>query len=242
MSIVSGIEELKKRMEEAKKARETAQAGDAMKQMQLELKDGDIAMIRFWTEAKDIRTAMFHAIKVLTKNGKEFTEEHLCLAPEPCKLDVDENKDNRRIKPKMFLWTYAFHVLHKNQSQPTWVKVERAGMIFYKEEINAPKFLKSGEGKDGYIVNKFLNFFYKYGTLCDRSYEWIRQGASLDTQYELLPEDPSSISDTVRAAMAATPSLDSIIKGEVATIKPADKPVELPLLERLKQAKEKGLK
>ena len=256
MAIMSGIDALKKRMEEANKARQ----GNAVQQMEIKLKDKEILRLRIFTEAKDIKTALFHRIPRQTARGKTFTDDVLCLAPEPCKWDNDANPELRGVKAKMFVWVYAYYQLHTTKDKPEWTEVNQYGTTYYKEEINAPRYLKTGEGWGGYIVNKFLQYTGRYNTLCDRDYEWVRQGATQsDTVYDLLPEDPSPLADSIKKIMAAVPTLEQVIKGDFGNVPaaspqasaqlpaaipaapaPAPKPAEPSLLERLR--KEKGNK
>ena len=241
--ILSGLEALKKRMEEAQKAREQMQNNS----MELKIKGDEIARLRILVEPQDIKTGFFHRVPRPTPKGKTFTEDIFCTAPDKeCVYDSDPKQEIRALKSRMFVWLYVYYVLHKNKEKPEWIETERAGFKFYKEEINALKYLRTGEGWGGYIVNKFLAYYGKSGTLCDRDYEWIRQGEAMNnTVYDLLPEDASKMTSEIKKIQANLPSLEVIMKGEkVESVtngaKPEEKKEELPLLERLKR--EKGLK
>jgi hypothetical protein len=228
MPVVSGLDALKKRIEEAQKARQSSE----LDKLQLKLKADEIAKIRIWTEAPDVKTFYFHGIKRLTQKGKEFTDEFMCVGPEePCKYCSLEDADARKTRVKMFLWVYCYYILHRQQAQPTWQKVDRAGLSFYREEINAPRYIRSGEGYGSYLVNKFLAYYGKYKTLCDRDYEWIRQGANFnDTIYDLLPEDPSSVQPFVRETMMKVPALEVIARSNLEPTTPATAQVAQPVV------------
>ena len=100
--------------------------------------------------------------------------------------------------------------------------------------------MKTGEGWGGYIISKFVRYFQKYGTLLDRDYEWIRQGKDMTTSYELLPEDPSTLNETVVLKIKRLPSLtDFIEKGAVPSVEEVrtTEKSSIPLLERLRKEK-----
>ena len=243
--ILSGLDVLKKRMEDAQKAREQMQQTS----MELRIKGDEIARLRILVEPEEIKTGYFHRVQRPTPKGKTFTEDIFCTAPnQECKYDSDPKPEVRALKSRMFVWVYVYYILHKNKDEKnTWVETDRAGFKFYREEVNSLKYIRTGEGWGGYIVNKFLAYYGKSGTLCDRDYEWIRQGDSMNnTVYDLLPEDPSKVSAAVKKVQSNLPSLEAIMKGEKveppngAETKVEEKKEELPLLERLKR--EKGIK
>lgn len=235
MPVITGLQALRQQMEEAQKAREQMKTSDR----ELKLKGGEIAHIRIVTEAPDIKTGMYHSTPAVSKNGKSYRNDVYCKSPnEECELCNNEAADIKKTRSKMFMWVYLYYVLHSEKRVDSWVKIERAGMTFYKEDVNDFKYIKTGEGWGGYIVSKFLAYYQKYNTLCDRDFEWMRQGSEVNnTVYDLMPEDPSKMDDKIKAGIASLQSLDSIVKGVAPEVKTGDKPTELPFLERLKREK-----
>jgi len=244
-SLISGLEQLKKRSEEIQKAREAMRNSN----LELRLKADEIAHIRILSDAPDIQTGLFHRVARQTPSGKTFTEEIFCPMPDKeCQFCLSENSDIRSRRAKIFIWVYLYYILHKKPIQGVETEeVSRAGMRFYKETVNNLRYIRTGEGWGGYISSKFIQLYQKYGTLCDRDYEWIRQGDSMtNTVYDILPEDPTPIPDEVKKVIEKLPPLSKLVKGEPIEFDgqiigegqsggESAKEEEIPLLERLKR-------
>jgi len=238
--MLTGLNALKERMAAIEKARQHMSANDR----ELKLKDSEIARIRFITDGDDFYTDSFHSVPRKTPSGKDFSEDVLCTAQErECSFCESLEEALCKTKIKIFTWVYVYYILHRSEVENSSI-FERAGLKFFKQDINDFKIIKTGEGWGGYIANKFISYFNKYGTLLDRDYEWIRQGASLNTTYELLPEDPLKVAASITKAAASLPLLkDHVTGGETGlsdnSIETGEsEPAELPLLERLKRERE----
>lgn len=248
-AMISGLEQLKQRSEEIQKAREARRVSN----FELKLKADEIAHLRILSDAPDIKSGLFHGIPRTTAKGSIFTDSIFCTMPEAeCQYCLSEDPDIRSRKVKLYIWVYVYYILHKKAPANVEVEeVKRAGLKFFKENINAVRYIRTGEGWGSYISNKFIQLYQKYGTLLDRDYEWIRQGETMaNTVYDLLQDDASPISPEIQEVMSKLPPLEKLVRGEPVEIEgvkvgsdgvelPSQKEEELPLLERLRQSRGK---
>jgi hypothetical protein len=183
----------------------------------LKLKDdAKIARIRFLTDTEDFYWAYFHPVLTPTRLGKKYTKLYYCLRQDGKECELCANPETMAVKKRIFFWTYVYGIYHLDaDSEGKWEKVEYEGTDFFLEPVNAVKLLNTGPGQNNIIEGKFDKWGKKYKTLCDRDYNWGREGSTMnDTVYDLVPVDEgkSPVSDDIKKAMESLVPLEKIIE------------------------------
>ena len=171
------------------------------KTQRLRIASGDIARVRFLTDANEVYWAYFHSVKSMTRLGKTYSRWVYCDKTadpdadcEKCKKVDLESSEVSFPRFRMFFWVFLKNIQHiKKDDKELWKAIKRlgkSGKTFYEEEVNLPLVLETGPGNQGYIEERIKTWADKYGTLCDRDYEWSRKGEKMeDTVYDLIPMD-----------------------------------------------------
>lgn len=173
---------------------ERQKKGAQVSSSELRLKgDAKIAHIRFLTDVDELEWAYFHPVLTQTRLGKKFTKEIYCMLQDDkdCIYCAQVGLDAAKVKKKIFFWVYCYGIYHLNpDAEGKWEEVEYLGEKYYIESIKAIKLLKTGPGGEGNIEMKFVNWNKRYKTLCDRDYDWSREGSTMqDTSYDLVPRE-----------------------------------------------------
>lgn len=161
---------------------------------ELVIKSGEIALIHFLSEREDIVEARFHRVPETTPGGFVVTREKFCRAEigEVCPLCSHQSEDVRSRTLRWYAWAHLYSLLVSTappgMSATEMQTVVRGRRTLYAWELNTPVILRKGEGQHKYLVNQLLTHDERFGTLCDRAYEWERTGATRnDTSYLLSP-------------------------------------------------------
>lgn len=179
---------------------------------QLRIKGGELAKIRFLTDYPEIRAAGFHTFPTFnTSLGFNIYRNIYCVQQdnEPCKYCESQTP----LIWQWHAWVWVYDVLRSVASQVAIEPVTIGEKVFYKEKINAVRLLRRGPGRNFYIIASFKTYFNKYGTLCDRDYEWSRQGSRRDdTTFALIPEDKSDALSEIQEAAKKVLPIEEYIK------------------------------
>ena len=211
--MLKGIGAIKKKTDEA--------IANASKNriLQIKLKDGEQALFRFLTEPDSVISAEFHTVKEITPKG-EWRVKKYCSQDSSCKYCAEGSTTGELI----FLWTYCYYILHKQQNprldtdpeSPKWKRVKVGEQIYFQEEVNGPRVFRTGPGKGYTYKTNLINYANEYGTYMDRDYKWIREGAQKeDTAYTLMPKDPKPMGDEVKKVLKELPDLTKVVSGEI---------------------------
>lgn len=168
----------------------------------LTLRAGESARIRFITDGPGVVTALYHSVSEVSKAGRPFYKNVYCgwEDGDECRYcqDVQRGEPIRSKKMNMYVWVYA--VTRVDGSQ---------------EVVSEPRVLRSGVGKNNYLVATLSNYLKKYSTLTDRDYEWKRDGATQDdTVYSLLPEDKGPAPQSISEVTSKLPPLGDIARDD----------------------------
>jgi len=199
--------------------------------------DGDMARIRFLTEAEDMETVHSHAIKY-TSGGKTMYSERYCVGPNNgCKYCADGLK----YTSKWNAWVYVYETYSMVPSKGSEAMQSADGKTTaYVTKVNQVMLLRQGRGKDDYIITKLKNLRQKYGTLLDRDYDYTMSKGKDSRSYDFMPNDPTQFSIRaeapyeVEAAAKAYPYTPEDTKKEV--VKASLQPVEQPKTELLSKS------
>lgn len=198
MAIIRGLDELDKAQKSEKRESVSFDA-------RLLLADGASARIRFCTDGREFIIADYHRVPTgrVSRAGRPIFQDVYC----PYKEGEDCEPHTRVGK--------ADAIPHRLMNAYVWVySITKADGE--ETEINGVRLLRIGGGKNGYLSAMFTNFLRKYGTLCDRDYEWRRTGAGADdTVYSLLPEDKGPGPSNASNIIASLPSLEDVARGKV---------------------------
>lgn len=191
------------------------------------IRDGEYVILRFLTDTDNVITAPFHSIISVSNFGGKQTERRKLVYCTQADLGTCPYCAQGQVPSKIIsLWAYVYSIYHKQQnfrleSNPEaarWPMVKVAGSNYYKEDVNAVRWFRTGRGGKGSTESMFINFGREYGTLCDRDYKWSRTGAGkTDTSYSLIPKDPSEKSPAVIEAAKDLPSLIDVVVGKTRT-------------------------
>jgi len=192
--------------------------------------DAKIAKIRFLTDAKDAESFWVHRLPKQTRLGKRFSVDVYCMAQEggECNLCNNMNKEISRVNRKLIFWVYVYHILHVNPDKDgKWEKIKYLNQDFYKEVVEDIRLMYQGPGFNNSIETKFLNWEARFGTLCDRDYEWTRAGFGMsDTSYDLIPDPDgkTELSSVIKEAMEGLDTLQAVMDA----LKPVEGTAEAP--------------
>ena len=177
--------------------------------------DAKIAQIRFITDKDDVEWAYIHRIPQTGRLGKSFWKSVYCSLQDgqECQYCKSEEDEIARAGKRIFFWVYVYRILHQKADEKIERKTaEYLGRIYYVESIDAPRILETGPGGGGAIEERLNNWVARFGTLCDRDYDWQRSGEKLETTYDLIPADKSVVPDKVKEATKGLKSLEEIIE------------------------------
>jgi len=175
--------------------------------------DAKIARIRFLTDIKDAKSCWVHGVLKQSRLGKRFNEDVYCFFMNDdvkCKWCSDGDFPKR----KLYFWIYCFDILHIRQDQgKKWEKIEYMGDKYFSEPVNDIRLFVTGVGKSSSTEDKFIRAGKRFKTLCDRNYDWTREGLGLDTSYDLVYDTEASeeLSEVKKARENLPSSLDDII-------------------------------
>jgi hypothetical protein len=215
--MLKGLGELKAKAEQAK------QYSDEDRILPLKLNEGDQARIRILTDTEDIIKAGIHELTEQTPKGMRYPKKY-CTREESGNCEYCKNNDIP--KQTLFFFVYVYEIMHKRQNPmlekdsnaAIWSQVKHGGVVYYKEEVNGVRVLRTKKGKNAYIEAFFINFADEYGTWCDRDYKWARTGASKeDTAYSLTPKDPSKMTQEIKDIKDNLPNLADYVTGKIFT-------------------------
>lgn len=179
---------------------------------QLSIRGGEVAKIRFLTDYPDIKIDAYHIIPVFNSSlGRNVYRNVFCTQQEsqPCKLCETKVP----IIWQWRAWAWCYYILRSFATPAAVEPVTIGDKVYYKENINAVRLFRRGPGRNYYIIASFKTFMNKYGTLCDRDYEWSRQGTRReDTTYALIPDEKVALAPEIQRAMSELMPLDEYIK------------------------------
>jgi hypothetical protein len=226
MKLVKSLEKI----EEVTKETQAASSADWIRY--LKVRDGEFALIRFITDAKDVISVPMHNVTQMTPKGERTVKEYCTLSDNgACQNCAKGSAPSETI----FLWVYVYYILHRTQNprlemfpDQKWQPVKVGATNMYKEDINKPMILRTGVGKSNYIKNLFLDFAREYDTLVDRDYKWSRKGAGFnDTTYNLIAKDKSDTNSEIVSITETLPAMEDVIMGKVKTFGEVEKVTEI---------------
>ena len=168
---------------------EQAKRGVVKKSNQLEIKGGDVAVIKFIQDASKIFVCGFHAVPTKGKFG-EYNQDVYCLAQdgEPCQFCEQIGEDIAILHKKWHAWVWVDKIYHAKQADANWMAGKRGKKQFFVETVNGVRLLRKGEGKGKYLTNKLISIYEEYSSLLNRIFLWKRTGEKRDdTLYDILP-------------------------------------------------------
>lgn len=191
-----------------KKYADQAKRGVVKKSNQLEIKAGDVAVIKFIQDASKIYICGFHAVPTKGKFG-EYNQDVYCPAQDgqPCQYCERIGEEIAILHKKWHAWVWVDKIFHTKQADANWMVGKRGKKQYYVEEVHGIRLLRKGEGKGKYLTNKLISVYEEYGTLLDRIFLWKRTGDKRD--------------DTLYDIMVSTEDQDFAIepKAEIMTLK-----------------------
>ena len=177
--------------------------------------DAKIAHIRFLTDQDEAERVYVHRVLQQGRMGKKFSKEVYCITQdeevcEYCALPPDH--DAYYARRKLLFWVYVYGIYHVlPDKDKKWKKEEYLDTDFYYEPVNAVRLMNIGTGFNDYLEDRIRAWGKRYKTLCDRDYDWVREGFSLDTTYDLMGRDPSEITTEIKKAKKELLSLQEVI-------------------------------
>jgi hypothetical protein len=114
-------------------------------------------------------------------------------------------------------WIYTYFRLQPAPGQyGDWEPVNYQGKRVYRQIVGKPMVLRRGTGKGNSTFDKFASAYLEYGTWTDRDYTWSRNDATVwtDTDYFLIPRDPSEMPEELKRIAKALPNLEDIAVGK----------------------------
>lgn len=166
-----------------------AKRGIVKKSNQLDIKGGDVAVLKFVQDANKIFVCGFHAVPTKGKFG-EYNQDVYCKAQdgENCQWCERIGEDIAILHKKWHAWVFVERIYHAKQADANWMIDKRGKKQYYVEVINGLRLLRKGEGKGKYLTNKLISIYEEYGSLLDRVFLWKRNGDKRDdTLYDILP-------------------------------------------------------
>jgi hypothetical protein len=214
-----------KGMDVIKEKTQEAQASSGKNRVRwLQIKEGEVALLRFLTDKEDIIQAEMHSAKKITPKGEYYIKVYCKMQDnQPCEHCAGGLSKG----PMYFLWAYVYEIFHKAQNPKLaqypdadkWERVTVKDVPYYKETVNGPMIFRTGPGKDQKYKNMLVNFSDEYGTLCDRDYKWLRTGGSKETtDYSLISKDPKKITKEVVEVRDSIPELGDVVSGKVNSL------------------------
>lgn len=180
---------------------------------ELSIATGEVALLHFLTDRDDILEVRYHRVPETTPRGNFVTRERLCRQEvgEPCSYCSHSSEDIRRSSLRWYAWVFVYGILTPLQIEGA-EKVTRGARTLNVWKLAQPALLRKGEGNNKYIVQQLLSLSERYGTLCDRIYEWERTGATRnDTTYML-----SALPDLATKPTVSLPfSLEEVVGKEM---------------------------
>jgi len=165
-----------------------AKRGVTKKSNQLEIKGGDVAVIKFVQDANKVFVCGFHAVPTKGKFG-EYKQDVYCKAQdgENCSFCEQIGEEIAILHKKWHAWVIVERIYHSKQADANWMVGKRGKKQYYVEVVNGLRLLRKGEGKGKYLTNKLISIYEEYGTLLDRVFLWKRNGDKRDdTLYDIL--------------------------------------------------------
>ena len=215
MGLNTGLGNLQSRLDDRQKKIESSRN-------RLRLGDGDRAAIRFISSAEEFYVPNVHSVEDVVSKGTKFWRRIVCTDADDCTLCLKGVQKAERI----YVWVWVRYILHKKMVEGRdWDQVKsKAGDVYYKEEVNAPKVLETGIGKGRNIAMKFINANAEYGTLNDREYTWSRSGGGMDTLYDLMPGKEGKFDHQDEDAVKGLDSLETVVKAGNDDLPSTNKP------------------
>lgn len=218
--MLKGLGELKAKAEQARSF------SNEDRILLLKIKDGEHARIRILTDTEDIIKAGIHEVTKTTPKGPVYpkiycTKEDGGVCEECNRGDIP--------KSTLFFWVYVYEIMHKRQNPQLeqdpnatrWTQVKLSGTVYYREDVNGPRILRTKRGNNKYIEKMFVDYADEYGTWCDRDYRWSRTGSSMDdTSYSLVPKDPSKMTKEITEVVKSLPKLTDYVMGKTFVLHP----------------------
>lgn len=171
-----------------KKYADQAKRGVVKKSNQLEVKAGDVAVIKFVQDASKIYICGFHAVPTKGKFG-EYNQDVYCPAQDgkPCQYCERIGEEIAILHKKWHAWVWVDKIFHTKQVDANWMVGKRGKKQYYVEEVHGVRLLRKGEGKGKYLTNKLISVYEEYGTLMERVFLWKRTGDKRDdTLYDIM--------------------------------------------------------
>jgi len=168
---------------------EQAKRGVVKKSNQLEIKGGDVAVIKFVQDATKIFVTGFHAVPTKGKFG-EYNQDVYCPAQdgESCQFCEQIGEDIAILHKKWHSWVWVDKIYHAKQADANWMAGKRGKKQYFIEVVGGVRLLRKGEGKGKYLTNKLISVYEEYGSLLNRIFLWKRTGEKRDdTLYDILP-------------------------------------------------------
>jgi len=178
--------------------------------------DGDMAIFRFLTD------------EPLDVDFHELRDPAISKYPifSYCKKDEEDGycehcDDNVPLKRMFMFWGWIDKILHPIPDEKgEWEKTQIGSRQMFAEDKNQIVMIRKKFGKGQSIWNQFAEAYEMNGTWKDRAFSYKRSGGKNDinTSYNLMPLDKSSIPEHLISIMGKLPSLESVAKGEVERI------------------------
>jgi len=166
-----------------------AKRGVTKKSNQLDIKGGDVAVIKFVQDANKVFVCGFHAVPTKGKFG-EYKQDVYCKAQdgENCSFCEQIGEEIAMLHRRWHAWVMVEKIYHSKQVDANWMVDKRGKKQYYVEVINGVRLLRKGEGKGKYLTNKLISIYEEYGTLLGKVFLWKRNGEKRDdTLYDILP-------------------------------------------------------
>jgi len=184
--------------------------------------DAKVARMRFLSDSTGVKSYWVHTKPQLSRLGKRFTKDFYCKNLNEG-LQCGDCEADDFPKRKLYFYVYVRDILHVRQdNDKKWLPVEYYGDNYFVEPVNMSMLLITGVGRGGQTEDKFLMWDKRFGTLCDRNYDWARDGLALNTHYDLTPEMESSEEDAaITEARKTLQPLEDVVGKMIS--KPNDK-------------------
>ena len=164
----------------------------------LHWEDGESKLIRFLTDTDDIVTVYLHEM-VKGHNDKNYTLVCRKEFDKDCELCATEAK--RREK------SYGIAVEREEVREDGTLK----GYRDVKTDSGEPSVQVIAMGHKNFW-SKFHVAAERFGTLCDRDYDVLRRGKSMDTDYHAFPLDPLPIENFDKKYEEFKPDVEKMLE------------------------------
>lgn len=182
--------------------------------------DGEFSRFWFLTDGPDVYVEEFHTIQNSGGKGPRWYEK-ICQASafgQACDLCEQANKDDSDVsyaRTQILIWCYELQHFYseKPNIKGEVKKAKVGGATYWVEEVNEPRLMRISIMHRGPIKTRFD----RHGTLTDRPFDWIREGAKGTTRpnYTLEPLEAEEMPDEVTEAMGTIPDLEDVALGKV---------------------------